>query len=419
MNSMKRTTLALLSCAACVAATSVALGQQATLRGYTTALPATNIAPEDSAAALLAPAVSPLVPNQSFNFTVTASAALNGGTFTGKILGRSPLNRGKTTTTIPTQIIPLVITIDDGTTTVVYDSTAPDPCVPGSPHPSTVSVVTGSPVFTNNPWTMNGISIGNTQYIDAFQRAQFWSLVQGTPYHLILNPSVLGSVAISAGPGAGTNYPAGSFAGQTCGSLGVVNEGALNTLLQSLIQGPLASMVNAGTFPIFLTKDVFSVENGVTISGGVVLGFHSGFFVGGNLQIYGIFSIDSTGIIPGYVSTLSHEVAEAVNDPDTSMAGTNVTPSWGNIGQDQMMCQANLEVGDPLSPGNPPNDPSNTFVVTGSNGLTYNLQELAFYSWFFGATSLGVGAGGLFSNNGTFHLPAYFCPPGTPLGGPF
>ena len=83
------------------------------------------------------------------------------------------------------------------------------------------------------------------------------------------------------------------------------------------------------------------------------------------------------------------------------------------------MCQANLEVGDPLSPGNPPNDPSNTFTLVGGNGLSYDLQELAFYSWFFGTTSLGVGAGGLFSNNGTFHLPAYLCPPGTPLGGPF
>jgi hypothetical protein len=415
MNSMKRTTLALLSCAACVAATSVALGQQATLRGYTTALPAIHIAPEDSAAALLAPAISPLVPNQSFNFTITASAALNGGTFSGTILGRSPLNRGKTTTTIPTQIIPLVITINDGTTTVVYDATAPDPCVPGSPHPSTVSVVTNSPVFTNNPWTMNGVAIGNTQYIDAFQRAQFWSLVQGTPYHLVLNQSVLGSQALSFAPGAGTNYPAGTFVGQTCGSIGVVNTGTLDTLLRGLITGPLASMVNAGTFPIFLTKDVLSVESGITITDGVVLGYHSGLTVGGNLQIYGIFSIDSSGVIPGYVSTLSHEVAEAVNDPTTS----NGTPPWGNIGQTQGACQDNLEVGDPLSPGNPPNDPSNTFTLVGGNGLSYDLQELAFYSWFFGTTSLGVGAGGLFSNNGTFHLPAYLCPPGTPLGGPF
>jgi hypothetical protein len=196
-----------------------------------------------------------------------------------------------------------VITINDGTTTVVYDATAPDTCVPGSPHPSTVSVVTGSPVFTNNPWTMNSVAIGNTQYIDAFQRAQFWLLVQGTPYHLILNQSVLGGQTLTFGPGAGTNYPATEFVGGTCGSIGVVNEPALDALLQSLITGPLASMVNAGTFPIFLTKDVVSANPGISIfSNSCILGYHSGLFVGGNLQIYGIFSIDSTGVFPAGTS---------------------------------------------------------------------------------------------------------------------
>jgi hypothetical protein len=34
------------------------------------------------------------------------------------------------------------------------------------------------------------------------------------------------------------------------------------------------------------------------------------------------------------------------------------------------------------------------------NGYTYHLQELAFFSWFFGAPSIGIH--GWFSNNGTF-----------------
>jgi hypothetical protein len=420
---MKWLSLALVCSAACVAGASLALGQQVPLRGYTTVLPGIHIAPEDSAAAqlaIIAPVLSPLVPNQSFNFITTASAALGGGTYTGTILGRSPLRLGKMTTTIPTQLIPLVITINDGTTTVVYDATAPDPCVPGSPHPSTVSVVNGSPVFTNNPWTMNGVAIGNTQYIDAFQRAQFFSLVQGTPYHLILSQSTLGSQALSFGPRAGTNYPAGTFVGQTCGSIGVVNTNTLDFLLRRLITGPLAGMVNAGTFPIFLTKDVLSVETGITITDGVVLGYHSGLTVAGNLQIYGIFSIDSTGVIPGYTSTLSHEVAEAVNDPDTRVGRFNAVPAWGNIGQNfPNMCQDNLEVGDPLSEGF--GTPSNPFSVVGTNGLTYSVQELAYYSWFFGTTTLGVGAGGVgnFSNNGSFSHTAVLCPPGTPPGGPY
>jgi hypothetical protein len=161
-------------------------------------------------------------------------------------------------------------------------------------------------------------------------------------------------------------------------------------------------MVNAGTFPIFLTKNVVSANSGTDLfSNCCALGFHSGLFVGGNLQIYSPFSLDTSGTFGGDVSTLSHEMGEAINDPP----GNNPTPTWGNIGQVVGACQNNFEVGDPLSPGF--GTPTNEFVVGG-----YHLQELAFYSWFYGSTSLGVGAGGKFSDNGTFMGDAIICPPG-------
>ena len=83
--------------------------------------------------------------------------------------------------------------------------------------------------------------------------------------------------------------------------------------------------------------------------------------------------------------------------------GINAVPVWGGIGQ-QAGCQNNLEVGDPLSA-----PPTNPFSVT-QNGFTYAMQELAFFSWFFGGTSLG--SGGKYSNNGTFTGFAIACPPG-------
>lgn len=390
----------------CLAGASLAHAQPP-LKGFTTVLPATHMAPSQSRAAAFSSFVMPLIPNKSFNYTITASSALGGGTYTGTILGRNPLFRGKTTTTIPTQIIPLIITINDGSTTVTYDPTAPDTCVPGSP--TDVGIVTGSPVFTNNPWTMNGIAVGNTQYIDAFQRAQFWSNVQGTAYHVILSPTTLGAQTLSFnGSANGTNVAVG------CGHLGVVNINTMDGIIQGLITGPLASMVNAGTFPIFLTKEVVESENGASPSSGCcILGYHSGLFVGPNLQIYSLFSVDGSSVFgPGYTTTISHEIGEAVNDPTTN----NATPSWGNVGQVVGQCQANLEVGDPLSEGF--HTPSNPFSVT-SGGLTYSFQELAYYSWFFGSTALGVGAGGLYSNNGSFSHTAVLCPPGTPTGGPY
>src|SRR5262249_26319750 len=100
---------------------------------------------------------------------------------------------------------------------------------------------------------------------------------------------------------------------------------------------------------------------------------------------------------------LSHEIAEWMDDP----LGTNATPPWGGIGQVQGCANA-LEVGDPLA-GTP-------FArVTMPNGYAYHVQELAFFSWFFGAPSLGVG--GLFSNHGTFRGDARVCPPGGTNGG--
>jgi len=86
-------------------------------------------------------------------------------------------------------------------------------------------------------------------------------------------------------------------------------------------------------------------------------------------------------------------VDEWMNDPMIS----NPTPPWGNTGQVMGFCQANLEVGDPLSG-------TNIAPITMPNGFTYHLQELAFFSWFFGGPSIGVN--GWFSNNGTFMTDA-------------
>jgi hypothetical protein len=72
--------------------------------------------------------------------------------------------------------------------------------------------------------------------------------------------------------------------------------------------------------------------------------------------------------------------------------GNNPVPAWGHIGQ-QPGCQGNLEVGDPLTGTNIPD-------VTMPNGFSYHLQELVFFSWFYGAPSTAVN--GWFSDNNTF-----------------
>jgi hypothetical protein len=46
--------------------------------------------------------------------------------------------------------------------------------------------------------------------------------------------------------------------------------------------------------------------------------------------------------------------------------------------------------------------------MTPRHAVLYDTQELAFFNWFFGGDS--IGAGGVYSNNGTFGGPAAPCP---------
>jgi hypothetical protein len=341
-----------------------------------------------------------------WTYSVTAGSDLGGGVYSGQIMGRSPYLRGKTTTTIPLQIVPVKITINNGSgDTQTYDPTVSDGCV--GTH-TALDLVQNSPIFTNTSWTMNGVNVGTTQYHDAFYRAMFWSLVQGSSYHMVENVTVLPTINMTFGSasgslGPGTNYNAATEFGG-CGEIGVVNVNDLETAVNNALAA-LSPTVNIGTFPMILTKNVVSAEVGNSIfSACCVLGFHSGFFVGPNLQVTSIFVLDTSSTFGGDVSVIAHELGEGIFDP----SGNNLTPVWGNIGQDVGNCPAgqnNFEVGDPLSPSF--GTPTNEWVVVGGNGFTYHLQELAFFNWFYGGTNMG--AGGKYSDHGTFGGDAILC----------
>jgi hypothetical protein len=352
-----------------------------------------------------------------WTYSVTAGADLGGGVYSGQIIGRSPFLRGKTTTTIPLQIVPVIFTINNGAgDTHTYNPMVNDGCEPAG-H-TAVDIVQNSPIFTNTSWTMDGVNVGTTQYHDATVRASFWSLVAGTDYHLVENVTVLspqnlyfgsvGNGGATSGPGTNYNVPA-SFGGG-CGFMGSVNVNDLVTAVNNLLAS-LSPTVNISTLPMILVNDVVSAEVGDTILNNnacCVLGFHSGFSVGPNLQVTSIFDLDYSGLFGNNdVTVISHELGEAIFDP----TGNNLTPVWGNIGQDVGNCpggQNNLEVGDPLSPGF--GTPTNEWVVAGtgpSAGLTYHLQELALFSWFYGGTNLGIA--GHYSNHGTFTGDAILC----------
>jgi len=252
---------------------------------------------------------------------------------------------------------------------------------------------------------MHQYQVGKTTYPDAFQRGEFFKEI-GVNYHLVFNlttlaPQTVSLTASDASPASATVYhfqgQCGNNTGLTnmAGALGVVDMSSFDPIAQSLIT---KLGLNSSQFPLFiLYNSVLSLGNSAVLDNCCVLGYHSSetFDVADPGQTYGVAEFEGRNqtLFGGTadISTMTHEVGEWINDP----SGNNPVPGWGHIGQEPL-CQNNLEVGDPLT--------GRLFLNTVLNGFTYHLQELAFYSWFFGGPS--IGAGGLFSDNGSFRTDA-------------
>lgn len=341
-------------------------------------------------------------------WSYSVKASQNGSTYSGQIVGTSALS-SNTTTDIPAIIVPVIIKITQGGTTYTFDPTATDASCLGTGN-TALSLTQGSPIFSNASLNINGQSEGSTQYGDAILRAEFNTTTNSnSSYHLLLNATTSTALTITVNAGfrngnsTGTVYSVGSQCGNNgttnrAGALAVVNINTVDAALQNYIK---SHGLNASQFPFFITYNAVMSEGPANNTAYCcVLGYHNALGTPG--QTYGVAEFEGrdqtvfTGVAD--IAAASHEVNEWINDPAT----TNPTPAWGNIGQ-VSGCQSNFEVGDPLSGTLMP-------TVSMPNGFTYHLQELAFYSWFYGGASLG--AGGKYSSNGTFAGAANLCPPG-------
>ena len=322
----------------------------------------------------------------------TASVKVGTKNFTYTIVGKNPaIKATNPATTVKAELIPVIMKLPDGRS---WSPTKTDSCDTGA---TPLARTQKSPVVVSQSWKFGSTSIGTGQYIDAFQRAEFWKYAQPTG----INPTFGDSLSVKTLAAITINVPsaqAAEFGPIGCGNgrLGGANINWLDPFLQNTVLPSLTSKgVGPTTFPIFLLHNF--VEFVGTTSQCCVLGFHNSFNTSAGAQTYGLAMYDNSGAFTGSsdISALSHEVGEWQNDPNT----INPTPSWGNIGQ-VTGCQANLEVGDPLS--------GTTFADT-LNGFTYHPQELAFFSWFY-HQSPSLGVNGWFSNKGTFRSFAAPCP---------
>jgi hypothetical protein len=303
--------------------------------------------------------------NGSFNY--------QGTNYTYNMVGTAPSTN--TSTTVQVYVIPLkvVITPRRGTQTTY------DPSHVLSNGKTVTSNTVGSPIFNSSTtYVQGGTDVGTTQYIDAYQRANFWGTVKtDSNYHLLLGgPTVLAEQTLSPPSRYGTTGTVFGF------KAGLVDINWFDAQLQSIISR--FTQIQPNTFPIFLTYDVYLTESGQCCIGG----YHSSEGSISNPQAYAHATyVDHPGDFAQDVSALSHEVGEWADDPLVVNTNGNNTP-----------CGI-LEVGDPLE--GEANYGGFPYTL---NGFTYNLQDLVTLPYFGAPTSTSVNGWLSFQGNSSLSV---------------
>ncbi len=298
---------------------------------------------------VVAPAASLQTWNGSFTY--------NGSNYSYNMVGASPSTNSSVT--ITTYIIPvkIVITNRSGSKTTF------DPSHVLSNGNTVTNNTLLSPLFdSTTTYAQGGVDVGTTQYIDAFQRANFWGTVEtDTNSHLLLSATVLAEQTLSP---TRTYGKTGSPFGFTAAEVDI-------NWFDSQIPGLISKLgIQPNQFPIFLLYDTYLTQGG----GCCIGGYHSSEGSTSNPQSYAEATyVDHVGAFSQDVSALSHEIGEWADDPLTVNFNGNNTP-----------CGI-LEVGDPLE-GN-----ANYGAYPYSlHGFTYNLQDLVTLPYFGAPTSTSV-----------------------------
>jgi len=321
-----------------------------------------------------------------------------GGTqYTYAMVGKDPfVLQAKPTYKVKAVVIPLKLIFTSFGNYTADPAAADGTC---SPAGTAAALTEASPLFNSISGHVWNTNVGTGQYVDLFQRANYYT--QTGPGSL--NPTYHTTLTYTAAPEISINVSGGDVVPGTCGNIGMLNFASWDNFIQTQLMPSLAAQSPQISPPTTLT--IFLLYNVVLFNGTTsnccVLGYHSGFndpAYGGAFHTYTSVEFDTSKSFTGVddISAMSHEVAEWLDDPH----GNNPTPSWGNIGQ-VSGCQANLEVGDPLSG-------TLSQIYMASNGYTYHVQDLAFTSWFYG-DSPSSGVNGWYSFLGNFLSPAAPC----------
>lgn len=313
------------------------------------------------------------IPHWSDSFTY------NGLVYKYTMVGTDP-KRGSATTVIPTVLIPIRFVFADGN---VFDATTD--IVDGQ---TPIQGIINSPLFQNYDFNHNAgtyvydtpaplVKVGNTQYGDAFQRANFWDSVstRSPNYHVLLGqPTVL--------PVQTINVPNGSFGyfiDPVTGPQPEVDPYLLFNIVEPILN---AAHLSATTLPI------------------IVWGRVNGFGVGGfhghrNLDGINLQTFIATEYLPGFsvqidnqsyiveqdVYALSHEILEWMNDPFEN----NFTPGWDEFffaTPTPTRCDSGFIARDLLEVGDVVEFFADSQITLPASSHSYHVTEGAFVDFF-------------------------------------
>lgn len=299
--------------------------------------------------------------------TWNGSFRYNGAIYKYNMVGTAPSTG--TSTTIPVFVIPVVLSYATSTGTVTFRVATKQ-----SNGMSAGDNLLNSPVFQAMNFTTGGTDLGTTQYIDAFQRGNFWGQVSAAAgYHVLLGkPTRLAALSLLVPSTEG--HVAREFGVR----VGLARMNWFDAQLQTYMKNHPQIVPNS--LPIFLTYNVYLTQSPF---GCCVGGYHSAFGSVSAPQAYVHATyIGTPGVFSQDVSALSHEIGEWMDDP--LVVNTSGNPVACGI----------LEVGDPEE------DESNygAFPYT-LNGFTYNLQDLTFLPYFGAPASTSVNRSLTFQGN--------------------
>lgn len=299
------------------------------------------------------------LPQWTFQWT----SSFNNRTFNTVIVGADPRS-SNATTTVTVGIIPIkmVYGANNGNKTF-------DPSTPYFGNFSTTQMVALSPIFKSEfDYKQGGVDLGTTQYIDAYQRGDFWSAVQtNTKYHIMLK-SVIGPEQTFNVPANFGNVISNPWSGIPTGTADI---NWFDQQLQTVIHS--FSQIQPNVLPLFITENVYLTSGGCCIGG-----YHSANSGAPGGQTYSYSTQIQQAPVPVFsqdVGALAHEVGEWLMDPFTQ----NASP-----------CPSNgiLEIGDPLETETGVHDFGDwPYTIS---GFTFHPQDLVFITWFGAPPSTSV-----------------------------